>query len=95
MDLPGFGSVPATTRVYTFPCHTSPASDNQEWRLVSIYWQSPEYLIINVKSGLCLDVSGWASDGSDRANDTPLTVFGCSNRAWANGGYDDHVWSFY
>jgi hypothetical protein len=94
LDLPGYGAVAATTRVSTFDCNAVPANDNQEWILEYApgYGSNSYYRVINLKSNLCLDVAGWASDGSDLANDAPLTVYYCYNGAWANGGYDDHTW---
>ncbi|MEU6670067.1 RICIN domain-containing protein [Streptomyces sp. NPDC046727] len=93
MDLPGYGSVAATTRVSTFYCNSVPDNDNQEWVLEDGVGPSNTYFhIVNYKSGLCLDVAGWVSDGSDLANDLPLTVYPCYNAAWANNGWDDHTW---
>ncbi|MCC9308327.1 RICIN domain-containing protein [Kitasatospora sp. RB6PN24] len=92
MDLPNYGSVPAGTRVSTYTCNYSyPYNDNQEF--YRIWVNSTETEVVNLASGLCLDVSGWASDGSDMANNLPLTMYPCYNASWANGGYDDHLWS--
>lgn len=86
LDLPNYGSDPIGTHVSVYTCNSNPANDNQEW-------YSPDGLqLINYKDGLCLDVSGWASDGSDQALNLPLTVYPCYNSAWANGGFDDHLW---
>lgn len=95
LDLPGHGSVAAATRVSTYWCNGVPDNDNQEWRLSGPRARDGQYLILNHKSGLCLDVAGWVHDGSDLANDLPLTVFPCYGAGWGNGGYDDHFWSLY
>lgn len=99
LDLPNYGADPAGTRLETYPCASDSSSDNQEWYFTVVTPDSsghPVVLIRNFKSnGLCLDVSGWSSDGSDRAADLPLTIYDCSNPGWWNSGYDDHLWRLY
>ncbi|MFI6597253.1 RICIN domain-containing protein [Nonomuraea sp. NPDC050536] len=98
MDVPNFGDNPAGTRVSIFKCaQDHPELDNQEFYLTRVTQFG--YLIVNWKSHLCLDVSGWASDGSDRANNLPLTLYNCavppSDPHYYGGsvpGYDDHLW---
>ncbi|QUQ64836.1 RICIN domain-containing protein [Kutzneria sp. CA-103260] len=92
LDLPNYGSDPAGTHLSVYYCNSSPKDDNQEWELVDLTGNG-DYLVVNFRDNLCLDVSGWASDNSDQALDVPLTVYPCYNGSWANGGYDDHVWS--
>ncbi|MGQ4390420.1 RICIN domain-containing protein [Streptomyces sp. SAS_270] len=95
LDLPGYRQVAATTRVSTYWCNWVPDNDNQEWGLGGARGRDGQYFIINYKSGLCLDVAGWVSDGSDQANEQPLTVFDCWRPGWGNDGADDHYWSLY
>ena len=92
LDLPGYDSVPSGTLVSIFPCAADPARDNQEWYLNDVTGRG-DYEIVNYKGGLCLDVSGWASDGSDMGNGTPLDVYPCYNPGWGNNGFDDHLWN--
>ena len=92
LDLPGYGSEPAETPVSVYTCNSIPDNDNQEWDLRPVNAAGNRFLVVNYKDGLCLDVSGWASDGTDLANDTMLTVYGCYDNAWADNGYDDHIW---
>lgn len=94
MDLPNYGSDPAGTHVYTYYCNSNPAADNQEFYLNDVSGNG-DYEVVNYSDGLCLDVSGWASNGSDLANNLPLTVYPCYNSSWANGGYDDHLWELH
>ncbi|WP_194908434.1 RICIN domain-containing protein [Catenulispora rubra] len=95
LDLPGYGSDPAGTSVYTYNCTTPAGNDNQEWEVLPVITSGGTYLgseIRNYSDGLCLDVAGWASDGSDQVDDAKLTVYTCSNQAWADHGFDDHLW---
>ncbi|MEV7394620.1 MULTISPECIES: RICIN domain-containing protein [unclassified Streptomyces] len=94
LDLPNYGSDPAGTKLYTYTCNSNPASDNQEWYFNDVTGNG-DYEIVNDKDGLCLDVSGLAGDGTDLANNLPLTVYPCYNSSWTGGyisGYDDHLW---
>ncbi|WP_042370732.1 RICIN domain-containing protein [Streptacidiphilus neutrinimicus] len=91
LDLPGYGSVPATTQVSIYPCAGDPSQDNQEWYVNDTGSGNDE--IINYKDNLCLDVAGWASDNSDQGNGKQLTVYPCYSQGWGNGGYDDHLWN--
>jgi hypothetical protein len=96
LDPPGFGSNPAGTHLATFTCASTPANDNQEWWINSVRWDSHQntqaYTIVNRKSGLCLDVAGWARNSTDLANNQALTLYTCSDSSWDNEGYDDHLW---
>jgi hypothetical protein len=96
LDLPNYGSNPAGTHVATYYCAANPAGDNQEFSLTNVYDSSSNYLgtlLQNYASGgLCLDVSNWASNGSDAANNLPLTIYPCYDSSWANYGFDDHLW---
>jgi hypothetical protein len=72
-----------------------PGLDNQEWSISQVSSDSngPTYKFQNfASSGLCLDVSGWASNGSDEASGSKPTIYPCYNSSWANGGWDDHLW---
>lgn len=92
LDAPGYGADPAGTHLEVYPCqYGNPSADNQGWHVQPVY--SGAYEIINVKSGLCLDVSGW-NPASDQADDLPLTLYPCYNPSWGGNGYDDHLWSF-
>lgn len=93
LDPPGFGADPAGTHLGVYPCnYGNPSADNQEWLVQPIYADAEE--IINYKSGLCLDVTGWLPN-SDMANDLPLTIYPCYNSSWNGNGYDDHLWTPY
>jgi hypothetical protein len=97
LDPPGYGWDPAGTHLYTYYCNKVPANDNQEWwfgQLTNNVFTTNAYIIVNYKDGLCLDVSGYASKGSDLNTGLPLTLYDCYNAAWANGGWDDHVWEY-
>jgi len=96
LDLPDYGSVSAGTHVATFTCTTPVSDDNQLWELPLVNSSGSGglgVLIRNYKSSLCLDVSGWASDNSDKTSDARLNVFTCSGSGWANHGFDDHLWN--
>jgi hypothetical protein len=99
LDLPGCGDAPSGGAVSIYTCNSNSANDNQEWCLVQ-YSNVPsgDYAIVNYKDGLCLDVKGWASSGSDMRGETPLDVFPCTGDSdpWLGGpcpGYDDHLWT--
>lgn len=71
---------------------TNPSADNQLW----YFAPTPQgFAVINEASGAALDVSGWASNGSDLSNDLPLTLYYQSDPHWANAGWDDHEWRMY
>jgi hypothetical protein len=91
LDPPDYGSNPAGTHLYIYYCNSNPANDNQEWFSDTAPPNGLE--IVNYKSGLCLDVSGWASNRSDEALNLPLTLYPCYNPSWANSGWDDHIWN--
>jgi hypothetical protein len=94
-DLPNYGGEPAGTRVGVYACNSLPWLDNQEWyfNLLGTYGGRTAYLVENFASdNLCLDVSGWASDGTDEAPGQALTIYTCGVPVWANGGWDDHLW---
>lgn len=103
LDLPNYGSDLAGTHVEVHPCASNPAADNQEWYLTYVSnaelggqsYQGSGYMVINYQDGFCLDVSGWAKNLSDLANNLRLTVYPCYDPAWGNNGYDDHVWDLY
>ncbi|MFE2139884.1 RICIN domain-containing protein, partial [Streptomyces sp. NPDC059466] len=79
VDLPDFGAKPPRTGVFEFQCDGTTA-DNQLWWLDK--QESGHYWIRNYSSNhLCLDVSGYSTGGDD----TPLTIFTCSNT-------DDQEW---
>lgn len=103
LDLPNYGSEPPGTQLYTYYCNTS--NDNQEWYADDAFYNGIYIgtVFLNFKSsgsaivdprvgGQCLDVSGWASDGSDLAPNLPLTIYNCFDPSWANYGFDDHLW---
>ena len=95
LDLPGYGADPAGTHLEVYPCASNPAADNQEWYLSYVTNTgdgSTGDEIINYQDGMCLDVSGWASNFTDTADNLPLTVYPCYDSTWGNNGYDDHVW---
>lgn len=80
LDLPGFGAVPARTRVTEYTCR--PTNDNQ-----SFYAQPAgrgTFLYRHVKAPrLCLDVEGHQA----RVNDVRLMLWPC------NAASDDHLWA--
>ena len=96
LDLPGYGSDPEGSYVYTYSCTSPASSDNQEWEILPVYTSTGTYLgseIQNYKSdNYCLDVAGWLSNGTDKNGRADLTVYQCANSAWANHGLDDHTW---
>jgi hypothetical protein len=94
LDPPGYGADAPGTHLDVYPCnYGNPSADNQEWLMQPTY-AAGAYEIINYKSGLCLDVSGWYPF-SDMANNLPLTLYPCYDPSWDNGGYDDHLWQTY
>jgi Ricin-type beta-trefoil lectin domain-like len=98
LDLPGYGVVGAGTHVYTFTCTTPASDDNQQWETPFVDSSGSGglgVLIRNYKSGLCLDVSGWAYNNTDKSQDAVLTVYPCSGTGpnWADHGFDDHLWN--
>ncbi|MFJ8043504.1 RICIN domain-containing protein [Kitasatospora sp. NPDC096147] len=78
LDVPDYGPVPAGTRVSEYVCDGS-GLDNQQFRLVAR--STGGSWIVNVASGLCLDVDGVRTGG----NDARLTLYPCSDA-------DDHAW---
>lgn len=79
LDLPGTGSVPASTPVSENPCLDG---DNQDWynRLAQ---PGDAWYLVNYASGLCLDVAGVGDGGPDAR----IGVYPCQF-------YDDHEWYF-
>ncbi|WP_180357003.1 RICIN domain-containing protein [Streptomyces sp. TLI_146] len=88
MDLPSTGDNPATTPVWMHNCISS--GDNQEWFVMP--GNSGGWYYVNLASNKCLDVPGWAHDGTDRGNGSPLTIYPCWHEGWAWDGADDHLW---
>ncbi|MEU8588797.1 RICIN domain-containing protein, partial [Streptomyces sp. NPDC048664] len=83
LDLPYFGEQPIRTPLSEFTCNGTTA-DNQLWWLDK--QPSGAYWIRNYASdNKCLDVAGYADDGSDAKNGNRLTLFDCSN-------VDDQEW---
>ncbi|MFD8866501.1 RICIN domain-containing protein [Streptomyces sp. NPDC059590] len=79
MDLPGPDPAPATTVVQEAPCNRK-IDDNQLWWVEERPNTGGLYWIHNYASNqLCLDVSGYASRGTDRADGAKLTLFDCSD----------------
>ncbi|MBT0773620.1 ricin-type beta-trefoil lectin domain protein [Kineosporia sp. J2-2] len=81
LDVGGSGSVAAGTNVITHACLPGD-TDNQMFRKQA---QGGGFYLVNVKSGLCLDVSN-----INNAHDQPdqeLTLYTCSPD-------DDHIWTF-
>lgn len=109
LDLPGYGSDPAGSPVSLYKCNTNQADDNQEWYAASFDGTLGDVLLINYASSAnnpndlaadeCLDVTGWASNGTDKNNRQPLTIYPCTGTGSNWGGstvngvpFDDHVW---
>jgi len=97
MDVPGSGA-DTTSNVSTYPCTTPVSDDNQLWEIPLVNSASSGglgVLIRNYKSSLCLDVSDWAFNNSDKTPDAKLNIFQCSGTGsvWANHGFDDHLWN--
>lgn len=97
LDLPGYGDAPSGSPVSIYTCNSDSANDNQEWFTVEVNGMSGEREIVNYKDNLCLDVEGWASQGTDTAIRTPLDVYPCvgNDGPWLGGPYptyDDHLW---
>nr|WP_269328734.1 RICIN domain-containing protein [Kineosporia babensis] len=81
LDVDGLGAAPAGSNVKARTCAFGSA-DNQMFRKQS---QGGGFYLVNVKSGLCLDVSD--ADNANRRADQPLTLWRCSPD-------NDHVWTF-
>jgi hypothetical protein len=112
LDLPGYGMDAGGSPVSLYKCNPDQADDNQEWYSVSFDGNTDDVLLINYASSAniyqnftydqCLDVSGWATDGTiDKNNRRPLTIAPCTGTGSQWGGstydgvpYDDHVWAF-
>lgn len=93
LDLPGGGADAPSTQVIVYPCADAAQSDNQEWYLQRVSGDNQQGdELVNYASGLCLDVTGGANDGSDTADNLPLTIYPCYDSSAANAGYDDHIW---
>ncbi|OAR22806.1 hypothetical protein A8W25_24860 [Streptomyces sp. ERV7] len=88
MDLPGSGANPATTPIWMHKCIAT--DDNQEWFFMP--GNSGGWYYVNLAANMCLDVPGWARDGSDKGNPNPLTIYPCWDKDWAFDGADDHLW---
>jgi Protein kinase domain len=96
LDVPDVGSVPAGTRMQAVGCPAldQAPQDNDEFTLVRVGADGdgrPEYAVVNHLTGLCLDVSNHAADGSDRADNLAITLFTCQD---STGDWDDHLWIF-
>jgi hypothetical protein len=94
VDVPGTGSQPSGTKLVTNLCITPSTADNQEFVLEDVGLASggrEEYLLVNVKTGGCLDVLNDPSQGPDRTDGRSLTVATCGSAA---RGWDDHRWIF-
>ena len=76
LDVPYFGAVPPGTAVSEYYC--AGPEDNQFFRMVP---RGAGVWLVNDRSGLCLDVAGFATGG----NDAPLTLYTCLDD-------DDHIW---
>ncbi|MFJ8431448.1 RICIN domain-containing protein [Kitasatospora sp. NPDC094019] len=88
LDVPGTGGdLPNGTEIRLHGCIT--AHDNQEW-----YWlpwptkDSGDKLLVNYRTGKCLDIDGVAADGTDTGNRTTW-LYDC---IVPGGGTDDHLW---
>jgi len=81
LDLPGTGSSEIGAVVLVDPCQAG-NSDNQMWRAKR---QGDGFYLVNVKSGLCLDVSN--SNEQERLQlGQILTLYTCTPD-------DDHIWT--
>ena len=80
LDLPFYEAVAPGTPVSEYPCAEDVDHDNQLFYEREGQPGSP--MLINLKSGLCLDVAGVRTGG----NDARLTLASCSMK-------DDHLWS--
>ncbi|GGU93152.1 hypothetical protein GCM10010260_29990 [Streptomyces filipinensis] len=78
LDVPDYGSVNAGTKVSEFYCNQT-TGDNQLYAQVA---RSDGFWLVNLASGLCLDVDG-VRTGGDNAR---LTLYYCSDN-------DDHHWT--
>jgi Ricin-type beta-trefoil lectin domain-like len=99
LDPPGYGVPALSTGLDVYFCTSPSTSDNQEWWLRYLGSEPgrpliPMYAIVNYVSGLCLDVWGYALDGSDRAPDLPLTLYTCYTVSGGQEDWDDHQWVF-
>lgn len=80
LDLAGTGSSEIGAVVVVDPCQAG-SSDNQMWRAKA---QGDGFYLVNVKSGLCLDVSN-SNDQEREQLGQILTLYTCRPD-------DDHVW---
>ncbi|MFI1172838.1 RICIN domain-containing protein [Streptomyces melanogenes] len=78
LDVPNYGSVNAGTKVSEYYCNQT-TGDNQLYGRVD---RSDGFWLVNLASGLCLDVDG-VRTGGDNAR---LTLYYCSDN-------DDHHWT--
>ena len=97
LDVPGNGAASNGAGVDVFSCTTPVSDDNELWELPPVNSTASGGLgglIRNYKSSLCLDVSNWAFNNSDKTTSAKLNVFTCSGTGsvWANHGFDDHLW---
>ena len=98
LDLPGHGADSAGTGPDVASCSTPVDDDNELWELPPVNSTSAGglgVLVRNYKSSLCLDVSDWAFNDTDKTPSAKLTVYTCSGTGpdWAaNHGFDDHLW---
>jgi hypothetical protein len=83
IDLPGYTWVPPGTDVSIYPCR---GNDNQDWLLLPMNEWTVQ--IVNVASGLCLDVPGYRDPFAVGRADLRLKVFTCA-RVYEQ---DDHDW---
>lgn len=64
LDPPGYGTDQPGAHLDVYPCNwTNPGADNQQWHILD-ETGSGQFEIQNEKSGLCLDVTGWAPGGT-------------------------------
>ncbi|MFB7382578.1 RICIN domain-containing protein [Kitasatospora purpeofusca] len=88
LDVPGEGGdLPNGTEIRLHGCILD--RDNQEWyRLPWPYGDTGPKLLVNYKTGKCLDVDGVAANGTDQGNRTTW-LYDC---IVSGGSTDDHRW---
>ncbi|GLY33779.1 RICIN domain-containing protein [Kineosporia sp. NBRC 101731] len=80
LDVPGRGADASGTEIGISDCLIG-AQDNQMFKKQA---QGNGFYLVNVKSGLCLDIS---NEGGNDKLEQVLTLFPCSPT-------DDHIWNF-
>ncbi|WP_345674729.1 hypothetical protein [Yinghuangia aomiensis] len=94
LDIPDLGAPHSGDIVGMYGCNKT-RYDNQEFIKYYPYANDDRFALQSVKDlNMCLDVSGWAYNGSDWGSLQSITMYPCTGTGgpWTNYPWDDHLW---